>query len=182
MAKPLITAFTDGSYTHSAKRGGWGVYSHFTTPSGCVVELDDFGHIENATSSGHVETIAIWNCLSSIPSGWSVELWGDNQYTIQTMIDGHSGELIMERNSVCYTGYMRRWDMVRGTKKDGCIKNVEWWRRINTEVERILSNGGRVKLNWMRGHSKDVAHPCNYGNERADSLACKGEKNCVSQP
>jgi ribonuclease HI len=65
--------------------------------------------------------------------------------------------------------HVNNWANNGWLKKDGTQPaNLDIWKQIYEATQTIRTNGGIVKLDWVRGHDGDI------GNERTDILATMG--------
>ena len=62
------------------------------------------------------------------------------------------------------TRWIPGWKARGWKKKDGPIKNLEYWQALDREVSRFT----QIEWCWVKGHAG------NPGNEKADELANKG--------
>jgi len=84
--------------------------------------------------------------------------------------------------------YADNWKKNGWIKQDGGIPaNVEYWKELVEERDRLVSRGVKVKINWVKGHvekSNDKTnnpHPYCLGNDLADKLATIGVIGSIQQ-
>ena len=135
----VVTAYVDGACLGNPGPGGWGVV--IVTRTG-ICEASGAAH---HTTNNQMELAAAVNALRMCERGESFTIISDSKYVI-------SGA------SAWMHGWKQRgWRLRNGDP----VKNVEWWKEINLEVERRQ----RIGWKWVRGHTGD------WFNERADALA-----------
>jgi len=109
-------------------------------------EKDIYGS-EGYTTNNRMELLAAIRALDALKKPCNVELYTDSVYV---------------RSGI--TEWINKWlkNNWRNSKKEP-VKNADLWQDLHDKV-------GIHKINWhwVKGHSN------NYGNERADMLACKG--------
>ncbi|MEL7499179.1 MAG: ribonuclease HI [Planctomycetota bacterium] len=138
-----VHLFTDGGCSGNPGPGGWGfILRHL--PSG--KEIEKSGAMPNTTNN-QMELEAVIQGLTALKRDCSVELFTDSVYV---------GKGISE--------WMPKWKMNQWKRRDGKrwveVKNVEFWKRLDEQLQRH-----QVKYTRVAGHS---GHP---ENDRADELA-----------
>jgi ribonuclease HI len=133
-----VIIHTDGACTGNPGPGGWSA----------VLEYGDvkkeISGAEIATTNNRMELLAAVEALARLKEACCVEFVTDSQYL---------------RKGI--TEWIARWK-ARGwqTLKREPVKNVDLWRRLDTEAARH-----RIEWKWVKGHAG------HEGNERCDTLA-----------
>lgn len=138
-----VYLFTDGGCSGNPGPGGWGfILRHL--PSG--KEIEQSGSMPNTTNN-QMELEAVIQGLSTLKRKCSVEVFTDSVYV---------GKGITE--------WMVKWKANGWKRRDGKklidVKNVEFWKRLDKQLQRH-----HVKYTRVAGHS---GHP---ENDRVDGLA-----------
>ena len=106
---------------------------------------DLFGS-DKYTTNNKMELKAAIEGLKSLKSACDVEIYTDSSYVKQGITD-----------------WIKKWEVNNWISGKKPVKNVELWKEL---LE--LSRKHNPSWHWVKGHSGD------YGNDRADELACKG--------
>ena len=106
---------------------------------------DLFGS-DKDTTNNKMELKAAIEGLKSLKSECNVEIYTDSSYVKQGITD-----------------WIKKWEVNNWMSGKKPVKNVELWKEL---LE--LSRKHNPIWKWVKGHSGD------YGNDRADELACKG--------
>lgn len=141
-----IEIWTDGSCTTKGrKEGGYGVY--------CVCNGQEYtvrrGYWNTTTS--RMEMMALLEAIQmvnpNVPT--RVLIHTDSQFVANSFNDG----------------WLANW------KREGWLttKNKELWQRIDKEI--TLREDMKLRVEWGRGHQKDLDDPVVFGNNVADKLA-----------
>ena len=144
MGEREVLIWTDGSSIRKKYKEGYhGGVGCYLVSNGRVKEISI--PIEDGTNN-IAELAACIYGLKALKYKCKVTLYTDSQYSINCV-------------TKCYEGWERRgWKTASG----GEIKNLELIRQL-----RELYNYHDVDILWVKGHNGD------FGNERADVLACK---------
>ena len=133
-----VILHTDGACTGNPGPGGWSAVLEY---GGVKKEISG---AEIATTNNRMELLAAVEALARLKESCAVVFVTDSQYL---------------RKGI--TEWIARWK-ARGwqTLKREPVKNVDLWRRLDTEAARH-----RIEWKWVKGHSGHT------GNERCDTLA-----------
>ena len=138
-----IHLFTDGGCSGNPGPGGWG-YILRSVPTG--KEMERSGAVPHTTNN-QMELEAVIQGLSALKRPCSVDVFTDSTYV---------GNGISK--------WLPGWKAKGWKRRDGKrlvpIKNVEYWQRLDEQLQRH-----QVTFRKVKGHS---GHP---ENERADGLA-----------
>ena len=138
-----VHLFTDGACSGNPGPGGWAFLLRHL-PSG---KENEAAGGKELTTNNQMELEAAIQGLEALKRPCVVELFSDSKYV---------GKGITE--------WMARWKENNWQRKDGGklvpVKNVEFWKRLDAQVDRH-----QVKFTWVKGHSD---HP---ENSRVDELA-----------
>jgi ribonuclease HI len=138
---PVVEIWTDGACKGNPGPGGWGALMR----SGSH-ERELFGGARDTTNN-RMELLAVIEALAALKRASRVIVHTDSKYVQQGI-----------------TTWIASWRQ-RGwlTSDRKPVKNVDLWKRLETEAAR---HG--IQWRWVKGHAGDP------GNERADELANRG--------
>lgn len=120
-----IELYTDGSYKHQVKKGGYAAYLPH-------IETVICGSEENTTNN-KMELQAVISGLRAIESNKKVVVYTDSQY----VCNGFN------------KGWVKKWEQDDWKRKDEYIPNHELWMQLKHEVETHK----KVEFQWVKGHA-----------------------------
>lgn len=139
-----ITIFCDGSCYWKEKLGGIGIYMIWNDKEFFIQK----GY-QNTTIS-RCELRAFLTALEMLDKNLPIlaTIYSDSQYVVNGVLNN------------LWTWSHEKWR--------GCA-NEDLWKKILKQItdKKYL----RIKLNWTRGHQKDISDPVVFGNAVADMLA-----------
>ncbi len=138
-----VNLFTDGGCSGNPGPGGWAfILRHLPSDS----EIEKSGALEHTTNN-QMELEAVIQGLAALKRPCSVEIFTDSVYVGKGM-----------------TEWMIKWKANGWKRKEGKklvpVKNEEFWKRLDEQIERHT-----VKYTRVAGHS---GHP---ENDRVDGMA-----------
>ena len=145
----IVEIYTDGACSGNPGPGGWGVVLRYGEK-----ERHLFGG-EADTTNNRMELMAAIEGLKTLTRPCQVRLTTDSQYVRKGITEWLAG--------------WKRKNWMTASKKP--VKNVDLWKRLDTESSRH-----QVEWCWVKGHS---GHP---DNEMADELARKGSRRAAGKP
>ena len=136
-----LEIWTDGACKCNPGIGGWGAYMVWGAHT-----REMYGG-SKLTTNNQMELTAVISALSALRRKCPIIIHTDSSY----VKDG-------------ITRWIPGWKARGWKKKDGPIKNLEYWQALDREVSRFT----QIEWCWVKGHAG------NPGNEKADELANKG--------
>ena len=133
----VLEIWTDGACKFNPGPGGWGVLMVWGEK-----RREMYGGLKSTTNN-QMELRAAYEALKAVKRDMHL----DSSY----VKDG-------------ITRWIPGWKARGWKKKDGPIKNLEYWQALDREVSRFT----QIEWCWVKGHAG------NPGNEKADELANKG--------
>lgn len=137
LAEEPVEIYTDGGCEPNPGTGGWGAVLIYR---GRRRELSGGAR---DTTNNRMELTAAVSALEALTRRSAVVLYTDSQYL---------------KNGV--TAWMPNWKRRGWKRKDGELKNVDLWQRLDELVQQH-----DVHWRWLKGHSGHAF------NERCDELA-----------
>ncbi len=135
--EPAVVIYTDGGCEPNPGVGGWGAVllygGHLKEISGGAPE----------TTNNRMELTAAIEALSALKRPCRIQLYTDSEYVKRGI-----------------TEWIVSWKKKHWTRREGPVKNVDLWQRLDALVEKH-----EVEWRWVRGHTG------NTYNERCDELA-----------
>jgi len=132
-----VEIYTDGGCQPNPGTGGWGaVLIHRSAQR-------ELSGAESNTTNNRMELTAAVRALEALTRPCDVVLHTDSEYL---------------RNGI--TTWMPAWKRHGWKRKDGALKNVDLWQRLDE-----LASGHRIEWRWLKGHAGHAF------NERCDELA-----------
>lgn len=139
-----ITVFTDGSCYWKIRKGGVGVY---------IVSSDKEYFYQKGYSETTISRCELRAFLTAL------ELLDNKKHILATV---YSDSQYVVNNTL---NNLREWFL---NDWKGC-ENADLWKKVKKQLDNRRNL--RIKLKWIKGHSKDLTNPINYGNAVADMLA-----------
>ena len=137
----VLEIWTDGACKFNPGPGGWGVLMVWGEK-----RREMSGGLKSTTNN-QMELRAAYEALKAVKRDCPIRMHLDSSY----VKDG-------------ITRWIPGWKARGWKKKDGPIKNLEYWQALDREVSRFT----QIEWCWVKGHAG------NPGNEKADELANKG--------
>ena len=149
------TIYVDGACPNNGKpnaKAGWGAY--LTNPHGDTLELAGPVPSNQPQTNGRAELLAPLMALRRCKPGPAITIVSDSQYVVKGAME-----------------WLQGWKAKGWRKADKKeVEHRDLWELIDQEMQKR-----EIRFQWVRGHSGDT------GNERADSLACRGANGqCIS--
>ena len=137
-ARPKIYLFTDGAASGNPGPGGWAAILRY----GSAEKVLSGG--EAMTTNNRMELLGVIAGLECLKEGCAVALYSDSQYICNALNNG----------------WLRDWKKRGWKRRDGEVKNLELWQRLDALLQRHS-----VEAHWVKGHAE------NEYNNRCDALA-----------
>lgn len=165
--------YSDGACKGNPGIGGWGA-TLFETPNGSKVlyRFINYGGKKKSTNQ-EMELTGFLELLKMCTNKGNYLLHSDSTYVVQALcgLKTMEGEINLSplKNYPVFPGYITSW-MEKGWKKadNNKVKYVHLWEDVVIQCKRILLNGSKLRIRWIKGHSGD------HGNDLADKLANMG--------
>lgn len=143
MERKQLTIFIDGSCYWKIRKGGCGIY---------IQHKEEEYFLQKGYSNTTISRCELRAFLIAIESlsetqPMNVTIWSDSQYVVEGM-------------KKLFQYIQDDWE--------GC-SNVDLWKKVVEELNKRKKM--RLRLNWHKGHDKDLSDPIVYGNAVADVLA-----------
>ena len=143
--KEFIQVYTDGAYSHSQDRGGFGAVI-FVHRKGKNISKSYASEVAYSnTTSPRMEIRAILASLRVINVGSNVDLYSDSSYCVKTL------------------------NKLLSNRKSHINANRELWLEVLGLLKKHTKGGSKFQFSWVR------AHAGNPYNEMADQLANNGK-------
>ena len=149
MEKEKVTIYTDGACSGNPGPGGWAA----VLISGQHKKEISGG--ERQTTNNRMELIGVISALELLKRPCQVELFTDSQYIVNAI----------------NKGWLRGWKARGWRRREGELKNVELWQRLDG-----LLQIHEVRFNWVRGHAETEL------NNRCDELAVMEREKQAGRP
>ena len=120
-----VILYTDGSYKHQEKIGGYAAYIPHEETVIC-------GSEENTTNN-KMELQAVISGLRAIDNDKKVIVYTDSQYVCNGFIKG----------------WVNKWESNDWKRKNNYIPNHELWIQLKEQVD----NHKHVEFTWVKGHA-----------------------------
>ncbi len=133
-----VILYTDGACSGNPGPGGWAAILRY----GSAEKVISGG--EANTTNNRMEIMGVIAGLECLKESCAVSLYSDSQYVCNAL-----------RN-----GWLRDWKKRGWKRKDGELKNVELWQRMDELLQKH-----NVEVFWVKGHAD------NPYNNRCDALA-----------
>lgn len=140
-----ITVFTDGSCYYKTRQGGIGVYIIDNKGKEYFYQK---GYCDTTISRCELRAFLTALILLDKEKNILATIYSDSQYVVNNTLNN-----------------LRQWFF---NDWKGC-ENADLWKKIKEQLDR--KRNLRIKLHWIKGHSKDLTNEINYGNTVADMLA-----------
>lgn len=134
-----VYIYTDGGCDPNPGPGAWAAILL------CKGRTKEISGVDRSTTNNRMEMTAAIRSLESLKYACKVVLNTDSQY--------------LQRG---ITEWLPAWKRRQWRRKDGEIKNIDLWHRLDT-----LSQVHTIKWQWVRGHAGDPL------NERCDALVAE---------
>lgn len=136
-----ILIYTDGSCYYKTKEGGFAVY---ITNTGRAIKK---GY--SNTTTARMEIMAVLTAIRQINNvKQRVIIKLDNEYVVKTIREG----------------WITKWENENWADR----KNSDLWKQVSKEIKsRPLVT---FRLEWIRGHQKDLDNPDTFYNNLVDKL------------
>lgn len=149
-------AYVDGACPNNGKpnaKAGWGAY--LINPQGDTLELAGPVPAIHPQTNSRAELLAPLMALRQCKPGAAITVISDSQYVVKGAMEWLPG-----------------WKAKGWRKSDKKpVEHRDLWELIDQEMQKR-----EIRFQWVRGHSGDP------GNERADTLACRGaDGECISE-
>ena len=149
MEKEKVTIYTDGACSGNPGPGGWAA----VLISGQHKKEISGG--ERQTTNNRMELIGVISALELLKRPCQVELFTDSQYIVNAI----------------NKGWLRGWKAKGWRRKEGELKNIELWQRLDG-----LLQIHKVRFNWVRGLAETEL------NNRCDELAVMDREKQAGRP
>ena len=133
-----VILYTDGACSGNPGPGGWAAILRYGE-----AERELSGG-EADTTNNRMELMGVIRGLEALKEPCLVRLYTDSQYIANALNNG----------------WLRDWKKRGWKRRDGELKNVELWQRLDE-----LLAAHTVQANWVKGHAD------NEYNNRCDALA-----------
>lgn len=143
MERKQLTIFIDGSCYWKIRKGGCGIYIQHKEEEYFLQK----GYCNTTISRCELRAFLIAIESLSETQPMNVTIWSDSQYVVEGM-------------KKLFQYIQDDWE--------GC-SNVDLWKKVVEELNKRKKM--RLRLNWHKGHDKDLSDPIVYGNAVADVLA-----------
>ena len=138
MKKVII--YTDGACSGNPGPGGWGAILRYGEHE------SELSGGEADTTNNRMELLGVINALEALKEPCEAEIYTDSQYI----------------SNAINKGWLRGWKARGWRRKDGELKNIELWQRLDD----LLAQHS-VQFFWVKGHAD------NPYNNRCDELAVR---------
>jgi ribonuclease HI len=132
-----VEIYTDGGCQPNPGKGGWAAVLLYRD------KRRELSGAEHNTTNNRMELTAAVRALEALKRPCDVVLHTDSEYL---------------KNGI--TAWMPSWKRHGWKRKDGALKNVDLWRRLDE-----LAATHRIEWRWVKGHAGHAL------NERCDELA-----------
>lgn len=133
-----VILYTDGACSGNPGPGGWAAILRY----GKAEKVISGG--EENTTNNRMELLGVIAGLESLKESCAVALYSDSQYVCNALNNG----------------WLRDWKKRGWKRRDGEVKNVELWQRLDELMQKHS-----VEAHWVKGHAD------NPYNNRCDALA-----------
>ena len=132
-----VVIYTDGGCEPNPGIGGWGAVLLYGE------NIKELSGGEPDTTNNRMELTAAIEALSALKRPCRIHLYTDSEYVMKGI-----------------TQWIAAWKKKNWIRREGPVKNVDLWQRLDALVEKH-----EVEWRWVRGHTG------NTYNERCDELA-----------
>lgn len=133
-----VILYTDGACSGNPGPGGWAAILRY----GSAEKVLSGG--EAMTTNNRMELLGVIAGLECLKESCAVALYSDSQYICNALNNG----------------WLRDWKKRGWKRRDGEVKNLELWQRLDALLQRHS-----VEAHWVKGHAE------NEYNNRCDALA-----------
>ena len=133
-----VILYTDGACSGNPGPGGWAAILRY----GSAEKVLSGG--EAMTTNNRMELLGVIAGLECLKESCAVALYSDSQYICNALNNG----------------WLRDWKKRGWKRRDGEVKNLELWQRLDELLQRHS-----VEAHWVKGHAE------NEYNNRCDALA-----------
>ncbi|GEM_PF-292930 len=133
-----VILYTDGACSGNPGPGGWAAILRY----GSAEKVLSGG--EENTTNNRMELLGVIAGLECLKESCSVALYSDSQYICNALNNG----------------WLRDWKKRGWKRRDGEVKNLELWQRLDALLQQHS-----VEAHWVKGHAE------NEYNNRCDALA-----------
>ena len=133
-----VILYTDGACSGNPGPGGWAAILRY----GSAEKVLSGG--EKNTTNNRMELLGVIAGLECLKESCAVALYSDSQYICNALNNG----------------WLRDWKKRGWKRRDGEVKNLELWQRLDELLQRHS-----VEAHWVKGHAE------NEYNNRCDALA-----------
>ena len=139
--KPIVTIYTDGSWSPDEKYGGWAAILISLRPTYAI----EICGSEKDTTIPRMELTAVIKALEKLTMSCEIRIFSDSMYVVNGSV-------------AAYTWRKQHWK----DKKGNTINNADLWKKY---IRLINHFGHHVIVRWVKAHS------VNQYNNRCDFLA-----------
>ena len=133
-----VILYTDGACSGNPGPGGWAAILRY----GSAEKALSGGEAD--TTNNRMELLGVIAGLECLKEDCAVALYSDSQYICNALNNG----------------WLRDWKKRGWKRRDGEVKNLELWQRLDELLQRHS-----VEAHWVKGHAE------NEYNNRCDTLA-----------
>ena len=135
-----VVIYSDGGCSGNPGPGGWGAILRYGEH-----ELELSGG-ERDTTNNRMELLGVIRGMEILKESCEIEIYTDSQYITNAI----------------NKGWLKSWKARGWRRKDGELKNIELWQRL----DELLAEH-KTKFFWVKGHAE------NPYNNRCDALAVR---------
>ncbi len=135
-----VTIYTDGACSGNPGPGGWAAILI------CGDHEKEISGGERATTNNRMELLGVISALELLKRPCEVTIYTDSQYIERAVNEG----------------WLRGWKARGWKRKDGELKNIELWQKLDGLLARHST-----EFHWVKGHAE------NEYNNRCDRLAVR---------
>lgn len=133
-----VILYTDGACSGNPGPGGWAAILRYGTAE------KELSGGEKMTTNNRMELLGVISGLECLKESCQVALYSDSQYICNALNNG----------------WLRDWKKRGWKRRDGEVKNLELWQRLDELLQQHT-----VEAHWVKGHAE------NEYNNRCDALA-----------